>query len=94
MPTEPKLPRAARGFRRVSFTVRVNEYELLSRLAEQQSRTPDQQALYFLRQALLEVESVSYRAAYREAEARREADEDGVASVPDAEATGAALRPE
>jgi hypothetical protein len=52
MMTEPKARPAKRGYRTISMALPVKEYEYLSRLAEEQTRTPAQQALYLLRQRL------------------------------------------
>lgn len=75
MPTAPNQPKTKRGYRRVSFVVKLSEYELLSQIADAESRTPDQQALWFLRRAFTEVQSEAIRGAYREAENRRVLDE-------------------
>lgn len=44
-----------RGWRRLSMSLRVHEYDLLAKIAEEESRTPDQQAAYLLRQKLAEM---------------------------------------
>lgn len=57
-----KTPRrvARRGFRRVSLMLRTKEYEYLATLAEEQDRTPDQQAAHLLR---LKLQDVGYERA-------------------------------
>jgi len=86
MPTAPNQPKTKRGYRRLSFVVKLAEYDLLSQIAEAESRTPDQQALWFLRRAFSEVQTEAIRGAYREALNRRMSDaeeENGVAIDPE-----------
>jgi hypothetical protein len=51
--TEPKTRGTKRGYRRVSMMLPLAEYTRLSAMAEMQTRTPDQQALFLLRQMLV-----------------------------------------
>jgi hypothetical protein len=86
MPTAPNQTKTKRGYRRLSFVVKLAEYDLLSQIAEAESRTPDQQALWFLRRAFSEVQTEAIRGAYREALNRRISDaeeENGVAIDPE-----------
>jgi hypothetical protein len=46
--------RAKRGYRTVKMTLKLNEWEFLSDLADAEDRTPDQQALHLLRQIIKE----------------------------------------
>ena len=52
-----------RGWRRVSMNLRLQEYDFLARMAEDQERTPDQQAAYLLRQKLEEINDEALSAA-------------------------------
>lgn len=49
------VKKVKRGWRRLSMSLRVHEYDLLSKMAEEESRSPDQQAAYLLRQKLNEM---------------------------------------
>ena len=65
------VKKVKRGFRKVSMTLRVQEYEMLAQMAAEEERTADQQAAYLLRQKLSELSVEAIKGAYREAEARR-----------------------
>jgi hypothetical protein len=62
---------AKRGYRRVSFLLKTNEYEVLDKMAEGESRTADQQAMYLLRLAMRERAVQAIKGAVMEAEDRR-----------------------
>lgn len=49
------VKKVKRGWRRVSMNLRLAEYDLLARMAEEEERTPDQQAAFLLRQKLNEM---------------------------------------
>jgi hypothetical protein len=49
------VKRAKRGYRRVSMLIKTSDYEMLSKMAEEESRTPDQQAAFLLRLKLQEL---------------------------------------
>ena len=63
---------AKRGYRKLALTIRVAEYDLLEKMAEEEQRSPDQQAAYLLRQKLRDLEVEAIKLTYREAEERRE----------------------
>jgi hypothetical protein len=46
------VKRVKRGYRRVSMMLKVSEYDVIAQMAEQENRTPDQQAAYMLRRLL------------------------------------------
>lgn len=60
-----------RGYRRISMTLKLAEYEVIAKMAEAEDRTPDQQALHMLRRLIGELHVEAIKSAYREAEARR-----------------------
>lgn len=55
--TEPKTRGTKRGYRRVSMMLSVAEYNRLAAQAEEQTRTPDQQALFLLRRVLTDTDT-------------------------------------
>lgn len=65
------VKKVKRGYRRVSMLLKLEEYNAIAGMAEQESRTPDQQAAYMLKRMLSELQVESIRGAYREAEDRR-----------------------
>jgi hypothetical protein len=67
-----------RGWRKISMNLRVAEYDTLAKMAEEEERTPDQQAAYLLRQKLSDLAVDAIKAAYREAEDRRNGDWNGL----------------
>jgi hypothetical protein len=72
------VKKAKRGYRRLSMTIMVAEYNLIAAMAQQEDRSPEQQALHMLRQLLKELHAEAIKAGYRESVAGREA-EDGTA---------------
>jgi hypothetical protein len=69
------VKRAPKGFRTIKMTVPSAVYALLTRIAETESRTPDQQAAHFLRMKLSEVQVDAIKDAYNGAVAGRVASE-------------------
>lgn len=65
------VTRAKRGYRTVRMVLPVNVYDLLTKIGEMSFRTPDQQAAYYVNQALSDVQADAIRMAIREAEDRR-----------------------
>jgi hypothetical protein len=65
------VKRAKRGYRRISMLLKVSEYETIAQIAEQESRTPDQQAAHMLRKLLIELQTEAIRRGYKEAVDRR-----------------------
>jgi hypothetical protein len=46
------VSRTKRGYRRISMTLKLAEWEIIARMAEVEDRTPDQQALHMLRRLI------------------------------------------
>lgn len=66
------VKRVKRGYRKVSMMLTVGEFEMLSKMAELETRSPDQQAAHMMRRMLVELQSEAIKTAYRDAEQRRE----------------------
>lgn len=61
------VKRVKRGYRKVSMTLRLHEYETLSRIAERETRTPDQQAAHMMRDLIKELnEAQEHNARFAE----------------------------